>query len=381
MRIVSSILFLMLFFSSFGQEQSIGILRDYKVKRITFSHHLGTYNVQADNSIIGTIESQQFVEVELVGGKLTLKYNTIPQGTFSRISIVANGNGTLAIKSKSPAVRERKYQDHIEITVVGGRMTIVNKVSMENYLCGVIESEGGGGRHLEYYKVQAVMSRTYALRNQSRHTKEGFGLCDGVHCQAYHNMLKYTPEIRTAVRETKDDVLVDEKNRLVTTYFSANCGGEVCDASQVWNNSVPHVQPFIDTFCIHTHQANWTKRVPKSEFRNFLVKQYGYPIYDSIMAANMYTFEQERRKAFYIHPCLGIPLRDLRKEFKLKSTFFSTHPEGNEIVFEGRGFGHGVGLCQEGAMNMAKNNFNYRQIAEFYFHNVRVKKYSKLLPN
>lgn len=378
MRSSTIILFLLLFFSSFGQEQSIGILRDYKVQRVTFSHHLGTYNVQADNSVIGKLNAQQFVEVELVAGKLSLKYNTTSQGTFSRITIVAEGNGTLAIKSKAPSVRERKYQDHIEISVVKGRMTIVNKVSMENYLCGVIESEGGGGRDPEYYKVQAVMSRTYALKNKSRHRKEGFGLCDGVHCQAYHNMLKYTPEIRTAVRETDDDVLVDEKNRLVTTYFSANCGGEVCDASHVWNNSVDHVKPFIDTFCIHTHQATWTKRIPKTEFRNFLVKRYGYPIYDSIMAKQIYTFEQEHRKAFYIHPCLGIPLRDLRKQFKLKSTFFSTHPEGDYVVLEGRGFGHGVGLCQEGAMNMAKNKFTFRQIAEFYFEGVTVKKYSKL---
>ena len=372
------ILFVLMFFSSLGQEQSIGILREHKVKRVTFSHHLGQYNVQADASIIGTFNSQEFIEVELVGGKLSLKYNTIPQGNFSRITVVANGNGTIAIKSKVPSVRERKYQDHFEISVVKGRMTIVNKVSMEDYLCGVIESEGGGGRHAEYYKVQAVMSRTYAFKNKSRHSKEGFGLCDGVHCQAYHNMLRYTPEIRTAVRNTKGDVLVDGKKRLVTTYFSANCGGEVCDASHVWNNSVQHVKPFIDTFCIHTRQATWTKRIPQWEFRNFLVKQYGYPIYDSLMAKRIYSFTQESRKAFYIHPSLGIPLRDLRKKFKLKSTFFSTHPEGSVVVLEGRGFGHGVGLCQEGAMNMATNNFTYRQIAEFYFDGVRVRKYSKL---
>lgn len=367
-----------MFFSGFGQEQSIGILRDHKVKRVTFSHHLGGYSVHADTSYIGSLSAQQFIEIELVNGKLALKYNTIPQGNFSKITLTAKGNGTIAIKSRVPSVRERKYQDNFVISVARGRMTIVNKVSMENYLCGVIESEGGGGRHLEYYKVQAVMSRTYAYKNKTRHSKDGFGLCDGVHCQAYHNMLKYTPEIRTAVRETKGDILVDEKNRLVTTYFSANCGGEVCDASHVWNNSVDHVKPFIDTFCIHTRQATWTKRIPQWEFRNFLVKQYGYPISDSLMAKRIYSFDQATRKAFYIHPCLGIPLRDIRKKFKLKSTFFSTHPEGSEVVFEGRGFGHGVGLCQEGAMNMATNNFTYKQIAEFYFNLVRVKKYSKL---
>jgi stage II sporulation protein D len=372
------ILFLLMFFSGFGQEQSIGVLRDYKVKRVTFSHHLGPYNVYADTSFIGTINSQEFIEVELVGGKLALKYKTVPQGTFSKIRITAIGNGTIIIKSKAPVVRERKYQDDFVVSVLKGRMTIVNKVSMENYLCGVIESEGGGGRHPEYYKVQAVMSRTYAFKNKNRHKKEGFGLCDGVHCQAYHNMLRYTPEIRTAVQETKGDVLVDEKKRLVTTYFSANCGGEVCDASHVWNNSVPHVEPFIDTFCIHTRQATWTKRIPQWEFKNFLVKTYGYPISDSVMAKRIYSFEQDTRKAFYIHPSLGIPLRDLRKQFKLKSTFFSAHPEGSEVVLEGRGFGHGVGLCQEGAMNMAKYGYTYRQIAEYYFYKVRVMKYSKL---
>jgi stage II sporulation protein D len=171
---------------------------------------------------------------------------------------------------------------------------------------------------------------------------------------------------------------VHQKKRLVTTYFSANCGGEVCDASHVWNTSVDHVKSFLDTFCIHTSQATWTKRIPQTTFRNFLVKQYGYPIYDSIMVNQIFTFEQEHRKAFYIHPCLGIPLRDLRSEFNLKSTFFSTHPDGNDVVLEGRGFGHGVGLCQEGAMNMASHGFTYKQIAEFYFDGVSVKKYSKL---
>ena len=365
-------------FPIFGQEQSIGVLRDYKVKRVTFSHHLGDYDVTADGTSIGSIKEQEFIEIELVGGSLQLKYNTILQGSFSRISIKSQANGTLAITSKTPSVRERKYQDDFEVSVVGGLMTIVNKVSMENYLCGVIESEGGGGQHQEYYKVQAVMSRTYALKNDGRHSKEGFDLCDGVHCQAYHNMLKYTPEIRTAVRASADDVLVNAKNELVTTYFSANCGGEVCDAAHVWNTSVDHVVPFLDTFCIHTAQAKWTTRIPQATFRNYLVKEFGYPIQDSIMAQQMFNFEIDQRKAFYIHPCLGIPMRDLRVKFNLKSSFFSTHPEGTDVVFEGRGFGHGVGLCQEGAMNMAKAGYTYKQIAEFYFNGVTVKKYSSL---
>ena len=77
--------------------------------------------------------------------------------------------------------------------------------------------------------------------------------------------------------------------------------------------------------------------------------------------------------AFYQSPVLGIPLRDLREQFGLKSTYFSCYPEGNEVVIKGKGFGHGVGLCQEGAMKMSKYGYNYLQIAQFYFPNVLFK--------
>jgi stage II sporulation protein D len=237
-------------------------------------------------------------------------------------------------------------------------------------LSGVIESEGGGGRHIEYYKVQALMSRTYALKNKQRHKKDGFNVCDGVHCQAYHNKLRYTPSIRDAVEATEGVVLVDGNNRLVTSYFSANCGGQVCDASYVWNTSVPYVAPFIDTFCIHTRQATWTTSVDRYTWRNYLRDQFG--VTEAKYGTLIYEFNATDRTAFYLHPSLGIPMRDLRHKFRLKSAYFSTRLENDNVIIEGRGFGHGVGLCQEGAMEMAKQGYDYTQIARFYFHNVSV---------
>ena len=246
---------------------------------------------------------------------------------------------------------------------------------MNNYISGVVESEGGGERHIEYYKVQALMSRTYALNNKRRHIKDGFELCDRVHCQAYHNKLKHTPKIRQAVDETSDEVIINFNDELVATYFSANCGGQTCDASYVWNNSVPYLSSFKDTFCIYTRQANWTKRVSKTNWASFLNKKYG--VLEVIYGELIYNFDQENRKAFYIHPSLGVPLRELRKEFKLKSTYFSTRIEGDDVLLIGRGFGHGVGLCQEGAMKMADLGFSYRQIALYYFNKIKIVEYSK----
>ena len=77
--------------------------------------------------------------------------------------------------------------------------------------------------------------------------------------------------------------------------------------------------------------------------------------------------------AFYHHPVLGIPLRDIRQQFKLKSTFFTNFLDGNEVLIRGKGYGHGVGLCQEGAMRMAKYNYNYIQIAIYYFPGVIIQ--------
>ena len=67
---------------------------------------------------------------------------------------------------------------------------------------------------------------------------------------------------------------------------------------------------------------------------------------------------------------MGIPLRDIRFHFKLKSTYFSCFPDGEMVVLKGRGFGHGVGMCQEGAMSMANKGFDYKKIIRHYFDGV-----------
>ena len=273
----------------------------------------------------------------------------------------------MTLTGKTPVVKARKYKDDFQITNSGKDLNIVNLVEMDNYLAGVVESEGGGGRHLEYYKVQAVMSRTYALKYQSKHQKDGYDLCDRVHCQAYHSMLRFTPLIDTAVRLTHDKILTYGPGNLIDSYFHANCGGQTCEPQYVWNGKVDYLKTFKDTFCIYTKQANWETRVNKDKWQRFLVEKYNYPATDSVYGSMMFTFDQQERKAFYLHPVFGIPLRDLREEFNLKSTYFSCSLEGDEVVVRGRGFGHGVGLCQEGAMKMAKVGFDYQQILQFYF--------------
>ncbi len=112
------------------------------------------------------------------------------------------------------------------------------------------------------------------LKYLNKHQAEGFSLCDRVHCQAYHSMLRFTPKIAEAVLATENVVMKDGDNHLVDAYFHANCGGQTSEAEYVWNSNVPYLNSFRDTFCIYTKQATWEKVIPQQKWADFLVKKY-----------------------------------------------------------------------------------------------------------
>ena len=371
------ILILLLSGGIYAQQMRIGVLRDYQVKRIVFAYSEGSYNIIADSLDFEALLPSEFVELSLTADKkILLKKGVLELGKFSKVQLVATKlNNNLVYACKDPQVKERKYRDDVEIIPGETGLTVINLVDMNNYLGGVVESEGGGGKTMEYYKVQALMSRTYAIKYRGRHEKEGFDLCDRTHCQAYHYQLRFTPLIDSAVRQTAGMVMVDANNKLVDAYFHANCGGQTSEPDYVWNNKIPYLSSFKDTFCIYTKQATWEKRIPQQEWQDFLVNKYHYPIGDSVLGPMIFTFNQPERYAFFQYPWLGIPLRDIRDHFKLKSTYFNCYPEGTDVVLRGRGYGHGVGLCQEGAMKMAKYNYSYLQIALYYFPGIKVINY------
>jgi stage II sporulation protein D len=366
----------------FSQELNIGIMRAYTISDVLISYHNGSYNVYGDSLKKYTILPTESVQIKRSGNKLKLIQGVTHLGTFDTIRIQETlPNHSFRIQGLKPYKRrERKYKNNLLLTIEGNNgIKIINVVEMPNYLAGVIESEGGGGRHIEYYKVQAVLSRTYVLGHLNKHAKEGFNVCDRVHCQAYHKMLSHTPTIEQAVLATKHIVMADKNLKLADAFFFANCGGQTSESDFVWNKSVSYCKSVKDTFCIHTRQANWTKKIKRSEWENYLVKQFGYPIKDSLWGPLLYSFSQQQRMAFYQIPQLGIPLRDIRVHFKLKSTWFDVYLEGDYVVLKGHGFGHGVGLCQEGAMKMAKYGYSYDKIMRFYFSGVHLIDYYKLL--
>ena len=376
MKIIFVIIFCVKITFVFSQQMRVGVLTHLNVKSVQIKSNYGAYNLICDSSFVSSIALDSIIELSVFNSKISLEVVGSKYTNVSKVFLVPKKKSSLlSLFPKFVKSLKKTYKDIIEIVVQDGFLQFVNVIDMDNYLHGVIEAEGGRGRHIEYYKVQSLISRTYALKNKNRHLKEGYHLCDNQHCQVYRNPSIDYSSIKEAVEYTSGQVIVDTKGNLVTTFFSANCGGQTCDPSYVWNNSVDYLSTFKDTFCYNTKQSNWTKRVSKKRWSSFLSQKYG--ISEEEYGNLIYNFRQIDRKAFYIHPSLGIPLRDLRKEFKLKSTFFSSRIDGNDVLLNGCGFGHGVGLCQEGAMKMADLGYDYRQIALYYYSDIRIINFLK----
>jgi stage II sporulation protein D len=235
-----------------------------------------------------------------------------------------------------------------------------------------MESEAGYGHHIEYYKAQSVISRTYALHNLRKHESEGFNLCDQVHCQAYKGSKKFEPNLMLAAEQTTGIVIVDDSLKFITATYHSNCGGQTASSEQVWNKALPYLRSVKDPFCSSQPNAFWKREISKNEWINYLAKNK-FPIHDSLCISNCTTFTQNYRNTYLSSCNRSLHLRTIRESLNLKSTYFSIEPlNDNTLVLKGRGFGHGVGLCQEGAMKMAVLGYDYKAILKHYFTGIYV---------
>ena len=374
MRFWIVLMVIVLNFKGLTQTFKLSIFTESNIKSMSFQPGTGTYFLMNDTGFVRKIVPADLITINLgISNKLDVKLNN--SYLFSSLKVYLfheKSENNAKLKPIIPAIKERSYEGDFEVINKAGKIQIINLIDLDQYLEGVVESESGTGQNLEYYKAQTVISRTYALKYKNKHAVDGFNLCDRVHCQAYLHRRLNAAVIDSAVRQTKNLVMLDEKDNLYATYFHANCGGQTCQPDYVWNETLPGFDSFKDTFCIRTKQANWEKKIPVNEWKAFMVNKYDFPIWDSLSNYQLYNFQQSERHAFFIHPFYGIPLRDLRDAFQLKSTFFSCSLDGEFVVLKGRGFGHGVGLCQEGAMNMSKKGFDYQQILLFYYPKMRL---------
>jgi len=200
------------------------------------------------------------------------------------------------------------------------------------------------------------------LKNFTRHASQGFNLCDGVHCQAFNGKSRMNRLIYTSSESTRGVILTDTTGNPLFTAFHASCGGITCSAAMAWNRDLPYLLPVKDPFCDQSEQRNWSKDLDPKTWNEYLGKK---GIRDATAPSGPFTGE---RRKYLEYGTVKLPLTAIREDFGLKSAFFTLERIDGRISIKGHGYGHGVGLCQEGAIEMSRLGYTYLDILMFYFH-------------
>lgn len=261
---------------------------------------------------------------------------------------------------------------------------VTKELSLEDYVLGVMQAEGTTENEPEALKALAIAIRTYAVKNIGRHTKDGYDFCSTTHCQRFvSSSARNSDALIAAVRSTAGQVLLDQRNQIVDSYFGASCGGETANIGELWGvTPAAYLRGVHDEYCVSGPHATWTDtisyhdllRALRSDSRTDVGGRLDQLIVsqrDETGRAEFITIDGERQKKVRGWDFKIIIGRVLGWNV-LKSSRFQVMRSGNSFVFRGSGFGHGLGLCQEGAHVMAARGMSYQKILEKYFPGTRV---------
>lgn len=372
-------IFILLYKLSFGTILNVRVLADVKTTTLYATPAMEGYVIIGDGNVISDTCRKTTFNILLDGDSLILKSPFQNFGKFRKILFKAlHWSSSLKIQVVSTQQRIKTYDDNFSFYAQWGEIRIINQVEMEDYISGVVESEAGTKQLPEYYKLQSILCRTYALAHLRRHETEDFHLCDLVHCQAYKSRTN-NGIIRGAVTSTKGMVIVDNDLKLISAAFHSNCGGQTVNSEDVWTLPTSYLKSVKDTFCLKMPHASWQRKIPSEDWKTYLNLKRKYPAEDSSLIDAVICFPmQDCRSIFFNHGNLQIPLKEIRSDWQLKSTYFSIQEYKDFVLISGKGYGHGVGLCQEGAMRMAQKGYPYDKILSYYYQNVQLVNLSVL---
>jgi len=283
-----------------------------------------------------------------------------------------------------------------------GSWTLVEHVPIERYLNGVVPYEIGASSPEAALAAQAVLARTWALANSHRFKVDGYNLCSDTQCQVYKDPSKANQKIKTAIKKTAGKILTWNKKPINTVYHATN-GGVMASVNEAWSiNQVPYLQMRLDG------PKEWISSVelPLSNekyLKSFLFSKseaFGsdHPLFrwertlESFQISKQLNQAKKVSSSFYpnkikvvrrgnsgrvtllkIEGKTGsgtfLKLDDIRRVFRqLPSTLFVVKEiKEGKWLFSGGGFGHGVGMSQSGAIDLAKNGWTTKQILSHYY--------------
>lgn len=265
----------------------------------------------------------------------------------------------------------------LRIEVRAGGLVIVVTMPLEEYVQHVLMAESGDFQNAEALKAMAVAARSYAKRFHGQHAKEGYDFCDTTHCQVF-DWKKVNERVRLIVEATEGEIL-SYQGMAVAAYYHQNCGGTVAAAKEAWAQvSEPYLLTHADPYCVTSGGLKWEvslthEKIDRALRAAGLQPPEGWKVIEigsrsasgrahtlNIVGGNPPTFAISASSLrFAVDRALGWK--------NIRSDLYEIRNGGQEVIFSGRGSGHGVGLCQAGAEEMAREGKSYRQILSFYY--------------
>ncbi len=264
----------------------------------------------------------------------------------------------------------------------GTGLRVLLTVPSERYVTAALNGESAPDEPLESLKAMAVAMRTFALDNFRRHSSEGFNLCDSTHCQSLR-IGSSRDEVERAVRETAGETLWSNQQR-ASVYYSQNCGGITEDVRNVWPSvRATYLISHPDPYCQRHSDATWHAQFPLDQLST-IFRQQGWHTPATIDSIRILKRTPSGRAVtlqvigagdaatisassfhFAVNRALGWN--------QIRSDWFGLETSNHILRIKGKGHGHGVGLCQDGAFEMAREGKSYREILAFYFPGTAVR--------
>jgi len=237
-----------------------------------------------------------------------------------------------------PGKVKRQYQGTLDVKIVDGVLVPVVTMDLETAVASVVYAESLPGTPIEALKAQAVVTRSYFVAGGGRHTD--FDFCDLTHCQFLREAPPPGNPAALATEATRD-LIITFRKKPVAAMFTRSCAGHTLTPADIGISSGAY--PYFSVVCdfCHKNPARWNRRISSKD------------------AVTLSDHHETGRLA------LG---RRLGWN-AVPSNSFTMHESGNEVILEGVGQGHGVGLCQRGARAMAEEGADFRKIIDHYFPN------------
>jgi len=322
------------------------------VNSVSFSDFaLGNFNLIVKNNETITFESKDNVLNFVINGNSYVSREVIFAGNVKIIS----------------GKKQKEYTGFLKLNTLDSKVILYNKVEIEKYLEGVLEKEFPSNVDLDSIIAQAIAIRTYAYKKS---LSESLELCDTTHCQVF-NGVSFKPQITEAVKMTKG-VILTYNREVISVMYSADAGGATEDWAEVnnGNTTFPYLTKVVDPFEIK--HIEWNYSIKKNSLLKYLgIKKDISDIYVSFVSSTgrvqkIGFVDKETKKITLVN---GDKLRNILGVNNIKSTLFNIIKKDDLVIFTGKGYGHGFGLCQKTCIEMGKNDYSYEQILDHFFPN------------